>query len=161
MYRELLGGTDAQQTAQPLETARASLVSTTAMAAKEKTADVQPAQDGIGKQPLHDGDPVAVSLQKSSGATLTQPQAASEPTALAALAALAASRSASKHQDMSNPPAVVTDSPARKKAAGSKGSKSKEQSAKCVYASHVQCHVDNDGEVSRMHCIAHVFRIQP
>lgn len=159
MYRELLGGsTGAQQAAQPLKTARASLVSTIALAGREKTADAQSTQDGSGKQPLHDENPAAVTFQKSSATTPTQPQAASEPTALAALAALAASRSASNHQDMSDLPAIVTDSPARKKAAGPKGSKNKEQSAKCVFASHVQCHVAVlIMVVKSVACFAYVF----
>lgn len=136
MYRELLRGrTDAQQAASPLKAAGASQVSSIALAAKEKSAKAQPAQDGSSKQ--HDVTPAAVALQTSSGTIPTQPQAASEPTALAALATLAASQTASKHQDISGPPADVTNSPARKKTAGPKGSKSKEQSAKCVFCSSI------------------------
>lgn len=133
MYRELLGGrTDGQQAASPLKAAGASQVSSTALAAKEESAKAQPAQDSSGKQ--HDVNPATGPLQTSSDTIPTQPQAASEPTALATLAA---SQTASKHQNISGSPAGVIDSPAMRKAAGPKGSKIKEQSAKCVFCSDI------------------------
>ena len=142
------GRLDAQQAAPSSKTARGS----PALACMEKSPDAQLAQDGSGKRPLHDVNPASVSLQKSSGTS--QPQAASEPTALAALAALAASRAASKHQDNAEPTCLVTDSPSRKKAAGPKGSKCKEQSVKCAcYLDFMSFSgADNGSEVSHIDC---------
>lgn len=123
--RQLLGGqSDAEQA---VPTADVISVTRAGLAAKAKSAaDIYAdAQDGNDKQPLR-----ATPVQNKSGARHTQPQAASGPTALAAMAAVQA---ASEHQDLSGPSAGVVDSPARKETAALKGSKNKEQCAKCAF----------------------------
>ena len=138
--RELLGeALDAEQAAQLPKTTRMSLISSTALAAKEKSAagipaDAPSGQAGSGKQPVHAVSSAAVPMQGSSGATHIQSQATSEPTPLAALAA---TQAASKHQDTSDLSPHVTDNPVRQKTVGLKGSKNKQQSAKCAFCSVV------------------------